>query len=377
MVMARSVGSIVPPTPPINTNTTDVTQTQIRFGWQKDPEGGPVTNYDVTVAYDEAFTEVVQTATVTGESYLATLLVEGETHWFRVRANGEGGTSDWTAPISRTTLEATAPDDPTDLALTAVGVSAGEEGTIRLDWTDNSGANDAYWVYRSVDFTTFTRVATLSGSAETWDDEDLPPRASYRYYVVAALGEVTSNPSNTEELAQFAAPNEPENVVATVTAEDEITVTWDAPSVGTGDEYTVLREITQIANPAWADTREVVDGDRAEATSYLYTVTAIAGTAQSDPVTDTAETPLRAPSGLAIQAMGDFYRFTWTNNSSNADEIVLLRGGTEVVRTVGGSAVTVDLPDSDTEVDDEWTVQARSTTFTNSAQSNSVLTPGA
>jgi hypothetical protein len=67
----------------------------------------------------------------------------------------------------------------------------GDRTSYAIDWKDNSGDEEGFYIYRSTDGTNWTKVATLKEGVQTYDDKGLSASTVY-YYKVAAyniLGE--------------------------------------------------------------------------------------------------------------------------------------------------------------------------------------------
>lgn len=60
-----------------------------------------------------------------------------------------------------------------------------ELGSLRLDWTDNSGVETGFSIYRSADNTTFSEVGTTSTNVVTFSDDSIDDNTIY-YYKVGA-----------------------------------------------------------------------------------------------------------------------------------------------------------------------------------------------
>jgi hypothetical protein len=71
----------------------------------------------------------------------------------------------------------TSPAAPSGLVVTP----GGTENT--LDWTDNSGNEDAFAIFRSTDGVSFSELTTVSANVTTYDDTGLTNGQIYYYYV--------------------------------------------------------------------------------------------------------------------------------------------------------------------------------------------------
>src|SRR5207248_33803 len=96
----------------------------------------------------------IATTGANGTSYTSGGLASGTTYYYRVRAYNASGNSGYTG-VAHATTKDTIPAAPS--ALTATAVS---DVQINLAWTDNSGNEDGFRIYRSTDNVTYTQIGT-------------------------------------------------------------------------------------------------------------------------------------------------------------------------------------------------------------------------
>ncbi|ADO72976.1 hypothetical protein [Stigmatella aurantiaca] len=146
-----------------NTGTTGVELAAV-LDWADSASGA----YDVQVASDAAFTNVVASATgvMTSQWSVSPSLNISTTYYWRVRAsNSCGGVSDWSAPRSFTTrgcvtLQAPSLSSPTNNATDVDPILA-------LDWSDRTSAT-GYEVQVATDEAFSTLVASTTTAASLW-----------------------------------------------------------------------------------------------------------------------------------------------------------------------------------------------------------------
>jgi hypothetical protein len=210
-----------PATPTANWASAD-SGTQITFDWDPtDDWGGEEGDYMV---YRNGSHLVTVNAGTT--SYTDTGLSNGTTYDYKVLANNSAGSSDWSQTRSATTWDV--PETPTLNSATA-----DSDSQITIDWSppsDWNGDTEHYNIYRNGSYYTNVGSGTTS-----YTDTGLNSGTTYDYEITAENAVGNSNYSNTKSATTLEAPTAPQNVNATVDANDQITVDWDAPSDWGGD----------------------------------------------------------------------------------------------------------------------------------------------
>ncbi|MGI9108041.1 MAG: fibronectin type III domain-containing protein [Pyrinomonadaceae bacterium] len=161
-------------------------------------------------------------------SYGDTGLAAGATYRYRVRAFNGSGDSAYTNDAAAATTGGTSQTKPPAPGnLTATAVSGAQ---INLAWADNSTNEDGFKLYRSIDGTTFSRIATLGANAKAYSDGGRAASTTYYYRVLAYNVAGNSANSNVAAATTFAATNTspvaPTNLVATPLSGTQIRVTW-------------------------------------------------------------------------------------------------------------------------------------------------------
>jgi titin len=208
---------------------------------------------------------------------------------------------------------------PTGLASTAVSASQ-----INLTWTDNSLAEDGYYIEQSpVDNLHFVQIAATGPNATAYSVTGLTAGTKY-YYRVRAFNSITtsvySNQTNATTLASI--PVAPSGLTITTLLSSKIIISWTDNSnnetgfkvqrKGATGQYTDIT--TTGANATTYSDTSVTDG-----TLYYYRVCATnsAGdSAFSNEVSST--TPLAKPTAATATAVSSSQiNLTWIDNSAS------------------------------------------------------------
>jgi hypothetical protein len=137
-----------------------------------------------------SFAEIA-TLPANSTSYSDSGLSPNSTYSYRVRAfNGVGNSA-----YSNVASAITDPPPPPPAAPSGLSASAASDAAIDLSWLDNSGDEDAFDIYRSVDEVDWTLVVGLAANTTAFQDSGLSAETRYYYQVVArnAWGGAGSN----------------------------------------------------------------------------------------------------------------------------------------------------------------------------------------
>jgi hypothetical protein len=147
----------------------------------------------------------------------------GYTYSWHIKARNGSLESGW----SETRTFTVRPGAPSNLSATTASCSQ-----INLSWSDNSGNEEGYKVYRNGSL-----IATLGSGVTSYQSTGLSGNTNYPYAVNAYRGSIESNPSNSANATTQTCstpPATPTGVSASDGAyTDKVSVLWTAPSGAT------------------------------------------------------------------------------------------------------------------------------------------------
>jgi titin len=123
-------------------------------------------------------------------SYVDETVAPKTTYWYRVAAYNVNGSSVYSNAVSVVTL-GEIPQAPANLRVTAA-----TKTTLSLAWDDRSTNELGFYMERSSDGLTFTRIATLAANVTTYLDQKLKKGTTYWYRVQAFNADGVSAYSN-------------------------------------------------------------------------------------------------------------------------------------------------------------------------------------
>lgn len=212
------------PSAPTNLTATAKSNGNIDLSWNGSADAD---GYNVYRSLDSANWSMI--ATVHTTKYSDTSAVANTTYYYEVTAYNTAGESDTSNAVSAMAIAAVKPNAPT--ALTA---SANASGDIELNWTASADA-DGYYVYRDDSTTSWTKIATVSGTSYT--DTAVTPNMEYTYYVSAynAGGESDSSNNVMAMFVKLNIPDAPTSLTAIPNnLTESISLTWNASANATG-----------------------------------------------------------------------------------------------------------------------------------------------
>ena len=131
------------------------------------------------------------------------------------------------------TVIATAPPPPPPSAPSSMNATAVSASQINLTWSDNSGNETGFRIYRSPNgSSSWSLVKTTGANVESWSNTGLSEGARWYYRVRAYNAGGNSSYSNTDN--DYTWPNTPSGLSASAVSGTEIQVSWtDNSSVET------------------------------------------------------------------------------------------------------------------------------------------------
>jgi beta-mannanase/regulation of enolase protein 1 (concanavalin A-like superfamily) len=264
-VIIESIGTVATaPLAPSNIVATTISSTQINLSWIDNATNE--TGYYVERATGTgAFTQIASLGANT-TSYSSTGLTASTNYAYRVRAYNVAGNSTYSNTANGTTTvvvttncagtcppgftlslcgrcwvdqaqatqggctetctpTATVPTAPLNLATTVVSSTQ-----INLTWTDNSNNETGFLIEQSTGTGAFTQIASVGAGVVSYNSTGLTSNTSYNYRVIATNATGNSVYSNTSTKTTLTvtttAPVAPSALVATVSSNTQINLTW-------------------------------------------------------------------------------------------------------------------------------------------------------
>ena len=317
--VASATTDIGVPRAPTSLSAVASGESQIRLSWAppSDDGGARIVGYriDVSTTSGTAWTVLRGNTGSISTSYTHLNLPPGSTRSYRVAAINSQGTG----PYSRTataTTRAAVPDAPTNLTATASG-----QTQVILRWrgplVDGGARITGYRIEWSATGGTPWNVLASRATSTTYTHRGLSP-ASTRYYRVSATNSVgTGDPSNVATATTDATvPSAPARLSARANGQNQIDLTWTAPSSDGGAPITGYRIESSPNGSTWTPLRSNTGSNAtsfsntglAPATKRYYRVYAI-NTAGRSPASNVANattdaTVPAAPTNLSAVASG-------------------------------------------------------------------------
>ncbi|WP_291043903.1 fibronectin type III domain-containing protein [Dyadobacter sp. 50-39] len=277
-VLVRSAALAAVPKAPATLVAVAASASQINLNW-------------VDLATDETGFEVEQSTDGTKFVKIADLpanaityqdksLKPASRYWYRVLAKNSAGKSVY-SNIADATTRQIAPAAPSQLTATAVSTSE-----IDLKWVDNAHNETGYQVERSLNGTSFTKIADLAADMTAYQSTGLASATEY-YYRVRAVNVVGASAySNTSAATtqNVPVPDAPVKLTAIPTAPSLIQLRWAKPT-GNAIEIIIERakgdgDFNQIAKVP-ATVLQYEDRGDFEAADYFYRIKAVNAGGQS------------------------------------------------------------------------------------------------
>ena len=269
----------VDPTPPAAPMglTAVALDGSVNLDWQDNAESD-LASYNVYRSETQGGPYDLLSGDLTSSNCTDNTVINDTTYYYVVKAvDASSNESDASNEVSATPHDMTPPAAPTNLSATS------GDGTVSLDWDDNSeGDLDGYNVYRSTTSgSSYNQIANVTPSQSDYTDNDAANGTTY-YYVVRAVDTSSneSDPSNEDSAAptDATAPGSPTGLMATAVG-GSISLDWNDNGEGDVAGYNVYRKMapadpyTQIATGVAES--EYTDSIVTNGNMYYYVVKAI------------------------------------------------------------------------------------------------------
>ena len=222
-----------------------------------------------------------------------------------------------------TPASVSAPSTPAGLQVTSSGVNS-----VSLSWTASTGSPTSYNVKRAATSGgTYTTIGTTTAPTVTYTDT-VTGGATY-YYEVSAVngGGESANSSYVSATPTLGVPSAPTGLAATPD-NNQVSLSWTAPAVGSPTSYNVLRGTSSGIYPVTNTTSSTsyTDTGLANGTTYYYVIEAVNSAGTSANSTEMSATPTAfvnvyepfnyssLADGTAVTGTGE--SGTWTCGSS-------------------------------------------------------------
>lgn len=214
--------SITPPSKPANLTAKGSSTSSIDLGWQD--MSNNETGFEIERSSDGIDFTKISTVEANQTVYTDNELSSATKYYFRVRATGPAGSSEYTNVADATTgSDATVPVAPETLKATATYSTF-----VSLSWTDNSNNETGFEIERSLDGTAFTLLTTVASNTSGYKDENnVTPSTTYYYRIRAAGRAGNSEYSNISNATTTAGiPPAPGSLTATAVPLIAIKLNW-------------------------------------------------------------------------------------------------------------------------------------------------------
>jgi len=287
---------------------------------------------------DTNYTQIAQLGANT-TSFTDAGLSEATKYWYRVQAYNTVATSDYSTERQVTTLY-NVPAAPSGLTITSL-----LSNKVTLAWTDNSGDESGFKIYRKTASGTYALIRTTARNITGYVDNDSALKDGTLYYYHISATNTAGDSAFSNEVSGTTPLAKPTSATAAAVSSSQINLAWiDNSASETG--YKIERKTgatgtyAQIALVG-ANTQNYSDTGLNFNTRYYYRVRATNGTIDSDYSNETWATTLLdaplAPSNLAITStLSNQISLSWTDNSNDESGFTIQRktGATGTYATI-------------------------------------------
>jgi hypothetical protein len=324
---ATTTADVIIPNAPTGLVAIAIDYDQIQLTWTDNADNESGFRIERKLGAEGVF-EFIGNAPTDSTTFADNNLLPDTSYHYRIASYVDGAqSSEVTVEVSVTTSSIPLPEAPSGLEGASQTV-----GIVSLAWIDNSSIESGFRIQRKVGAGEFADFASVNQNTTLFNDSTVSEIQTYRYRIVS-YNNVGDSATSNEVFVRipFAAPNQ---LVATATAPDTVTLRWVAPSlIETG--YRIQRKTSfgswENVGQLGADSLSFIDNGTQADTTYSYRVVALLSNLESGPsnvvnVTTPNIVPPNAPSDLLIESLSETsISIAWTDNSSNEDGFRILR----------------------------------------------------
>lgn len=208
------------------------------------------------------------------------------------------------------------PEAPTNLA------AAGTGRDVNLTWSDNSGLEDGYEVFRASQTANWAVIATLPPNTTAYRDAALTDN-QYRYLVRAVKdGGNSGNSNQVQAVIASTPPAAPSGLDAIPQGSTRVSVSWID---GSNNEAGFRLQHSTDGGATWTVVGEtsftsMLDQGLAPDAAVCYRALAFNNAGESSPSNTDCTAPPAGPTGLTATAIdGETIDFAWRDNSAVED----------------------------------------------------------
>lgn len=330
MILAPASSFAVIPVAPANLKATVISPNQINLEWTD--ASSDETGFELERSADGKVYTRIADLPANSKAFQNVGLAASTTYWYRVRAKNVSGFSVYSNVANAVTKPpvVTIPKAPSTLAATAFS------GTrINLSWTDNATDETGFELERSLNGTSFVKIADIAANTTAIADTGLASTTKYWYRILAKNTAGKSAYSNiATATTPEVVPNAPTGLTATTVSPFQINLAWTDKAVNeTG--FQLERSADGITFAKIADiAANKIDYENKglnPATRYYYRIRAInlvgpsAYSAVSSAVTQNIPVPDMPLNFTAVPLAPDLIQLNWSPVSGNPDAIVIER----------------------------------------------------
>ncbi|MFC7000019.1 fibronectin type III domain-containing protein [Rufibacter roseus] len=333
------------PLAPTGLTATAASSSTINLSWTDNSTNE--TGFELEQSLDGTTFAALATVGANVTTYENTNLSASTQYFYRVRAVGTGGVSEYSS-VANATTNAGAVLAPSNLTATAVSTTQ-----IDLAWADNSNNETGFEIERSADGVAFTLLTSVAADVTTYSNTGLTSSTQYHYRVRATGAESNSAYTNVANATTLeAVPANPGTLAAVAVSHEQINLTWADNSVNeTGFEIERSTDGTSftLVTTTAANATSFSNTGLTPNTQYHYRVRAVGAPGPSGytnvaNATTTTGIPV-APTALTATATSfNQINLTWTDNSviETGFEIEQSTDGTTfaALATVGANVTT-------------------------------------